>query len=112
MLDKLDVVDLPKNDYQGCVDEISRVATNMESRNNFIRKGEAQTTQFTERSGIHRNDFQPRAAMSNDLGLSSAPLDHDGDIPMSGMKLDLQTLLNLISTMVVLEPTNPYVENY
>ncbi|KAI0991830.1 hypothetical protein K3495_g16357, partial [Podosphaera aphanis] len=106
MLDKLDVVDLPKNDYQGCVDEIARVAANMESRNNFIRKGEAQTTQFTERSGINRNDLQPRTAMSNDSGLSSAPLDHDGDIPMSGMKLDLQTLLNLISTMNVNDQVN------
>ncbi|KAI0998655.1 hypothetical protein K3495_g9545 [Podosphaera aphanis] len=106
MVDKLDVVDLPKNGHEGCVDEIARVATNIESRNIFIRKGEAQITQFTARSGIHRNDFQPRTAMSNDSGLSSAPLDHDGDIPMSGMKIDLQTLLNLISTMNVNDQAN------
>ncbi|POS81957.1 hypothetical protein EPUL_005578, partial [Erysiphe pulchra] len=79
--DKYSVLDLPINDYQGW----------------FIRKGEKQNTQYATRSGALQSEYLTSPALSN----SPAPgtTDHDGDVVMSGMKIDLHSLASLVAKL-------------
>ncbi|POS83352.1 hypothetical protein EPUL_005054, partial [Erysiphe pulchra] len=98
--EKTDVLELPNDDYQEWIDKIAEVAANMESRENFGRKGESRLTQYVNRSGIQLNDFQltsnPTVAASKSSALN---VDSDGDVVMGGMKIDLQSIASLIACL-------------
>ena len=97
---KIDVLNLPRDDYQAWVDEVARVAANMESRANFFQKGEAQVTQDVNRDGIQRSVFQHDYVSAGVPSQSTmSHTDHDGDVLMGGMKLDLRSLANMIANM-------------
>ena len=97
--DKYSVLDLPINDYKGWIRGISRVAAIMEDSEKFVRKGEAQTTQYATRSGALQNEYLSSPTPSN-LSPKGA-VDHDGDVTMSGMKIDLHSLATLVARINV-----------
>ena len=97
--DKYSVLDLPINDYKGWIRGISRVAAIMEDSEKFVRKGEAQTTQYATRSGVLQNEYLSRSTPSNSSPQGAA--DHDRDATMSGMKIDLHSLAILVARINV-----------
>ena len=100
--DKYAVLDLPTDNYRKWVERITRVAAVMEDSENFVRKGEARTTQYASRSGALFNEYLTRPVGSQPADSpSSKTADSEGDITMSGMKIDLQSLATLVAEINV-----------
>lgn len=98
--DKIVALKLPKDDYQKWVEEVADVASNIEIRENFLRKGESRITQSTIRSTVQKNRDQPTSATS--INPQSSPplnIDGDGDFVMGGMKIDIKLLTSMISAL-------------
>ncbi|KAI1002145.1 hypothetical protein K3495_g6057, partial [Podosphaera aphanis] len=55
--EKFSVLDLPTEDYQSWVNIITRVTAVMENSEKFVKKGEAQTTQYATRSGMLVSEY-------------------------------------------------------
>ncbi|POS82466.1 hypothetical protein EPUL_005580 [Erysiphe pulchra] len=105
--DKIEVFNLPRNDYKAWVDEVARVAANLESRSNFFQRGETQVTQYVNRGGVQRNDFeQNHSSVGMPPESSRSNLDSEGDVVMGGMKLDLRSLACMIANMNLKEQNN------
>ncbi|KAI1006820.1 hypothetical protein K3495_g1399 [Podosphaera aphanis] len=102
LLDKIDVLKLPKDNYHDWVEAVAEVASNMEKRGYFVGNNESQVTQYTTRS---------RVAQCNDTSSGSSPpdksqpilpeslIDHDGDVTMGGMKIDVNQLSAFIASL-------------
>lgn len=94
LLDKTDVLRLPKDNYTAWVETIAEVASNMEMRDNFARRGEPQVTQFTTRQTVHQTNPSSTLQTSTQTGV-----DYEGDTIMGGMKIDLKQLTEVIAVL-------------
>ncbi|KAI1000545.1 hypothetical protein K3495_g7651 [Podosphaera aphanis] len=68
-------------------------------RNNFIRKGESKVTQFTSRQNITQlSETMPIPTCSAALQTSgSSSVDHEGDVAMEGIEIDLHALAAMVA---------------
>lgn len=95
---KLAILVLPRNNYQAWIERIAEVAAIMEDNEKFVKKGEAQTTQFPSRSRTLQSECLTTTVQNN---LPNEPaygaIDQDGDTVVGGMKLDSNSLATLIA---------------
>ncbi|KAI1001452.1 hypothetical protein K3495_g6747 [Podosphaera aphanis] len=77
-------------------------------RDNFARKGESRVTQITSRQ--YATQFKGTASTSTLSPVSQTPgprlVDHEGDVAMGGMKIDLHTLANIVAQVNSLSAGN------
>lgn len=76
---------------------MTRVAALMEDNENFIRKGEAQTTQYASRSGALQSEYLSKHAPSTSP--VNGRTDYEGDTIMGGMKIDIHSLASLVAKL-------------
>lgn len=102
LLDKIDSLKMPKENYHAWVEDVAKVASNIEMRDNFFQKGEYQITQFTTQNKIPQHEaaqLQPNPAYKALPLTSASGKDHEGDTAMSGMKVDLNELAAIITSL-------------
>lgn len=98
--DKIDCLKLSKNDYPTWVNDVAEVASNIEIRDNFFRRGESRVTQ-------HRNPNvlqTVKPMLETSVSQSSPPqksvsVDQDGDVVMGGMNIDINALANIVAAL-------------
>ncbi|KAI0993794.1 hypothetical protein K3495_g14390 [Podosphaera aphanis] len=77
----------------------------MERREKFVWKGESQMTQNVNRSGVRSSNYDQNFALKSESRASNPdptdPTDHEGDVVMGSMKLDLQSLASMIAALEV-----------
>ncbi|KAI0991236.1 hypothetical protein K3495_g16951, partial [Podosphaera aphanis] len=102
LLDKIDVLKLPKDNYHDWVEAVAEVASNMEMRDNFVRKNESQVTQYTTRSPVAQyNDTSSGSSLPDKSQpiLPESLTDQDGDVTMGGMKIDVKQLSAFLASL-------------
>lgn len=99
--DKYAVLNLPSNNFKEWTNIITRVAAVMEDDEYFIRKGEAQTTQYASRSGALQSEYLAGPFSKQTSSSASNTVDNEGDTIMGGMKIDLHSLATLLAQINV-----------
>ncbi|KHJ30111.1 hypothetical protein EV44_g4328 [Erysiphe necator] len=74
----------------------------MEDTEGFIKRGEAQTTQYASRSGALQSEYLTGSTIKQTpSGSTVSSMDNDGDTIMGGMKIDLHSLATLVAQIKV-----------
>lgn len=99
--DKIVSLKLSKTNYSEWVEDVAEVASNIEIRQNFIRRGESQVTQHVTQH-VTQNAVQNSVRstyIQTPQPSASVSVDHDGDVIMGGMKLGIKLLADMIATL-------------